>query len=146
MRLKLLFLIALSACGSDDRQVTQYQGVGAVCLSPRSAGGSHIQVVLDACVSACAEVEGSCSASVSDDVVELVAAGSSTTNHGAEDSCPLHCLAVEATCLLPAVPAGTYDLRYGTRTTRVVLPVANAKTEVLQGAGSTDCAELPALP
>jgi len=130
-------LAILVACGSDERkEVTHYQDVGAVCLFPLSAGGARVQAVLNGCVTACAEVRASCTAKLLEGILELEAEGSSTRTFGGDppDECPAVCQRVEASCALPSVPDGSYELRYGERSTQVELPVASAGAEVLPAA------------
>ncbi len=128
----------------EQKDVVRYQNVGAVCLSPRSAGGTHVQAVLNGCVSGCAETEASCSAVVADGVVHLEAQGSTTRTW--DGDCPDVCLQVNATCSLPEVPAGMYELRHGSAAAPIELPVASPRTEVLPGADAGDCSSAPVLP
>lgn len=136
----------LTACDDPRTETRLYQNEGGICLSPRAEGGAHVQVLLSDCVSACAELEASCSVAVEAGVVVVVAEGTTTRDLDSQSDCPDLCLALEASCQLLAQPEGTYELRYGERTVNVQLPLAS-RIGVLP-AGQTDdvCGTVPPLP
>lgn len=124
--------------------VVEYNGEGAVCLSPRLTGGTHVQVVLDACASFCARAEATCSVEVNDSAIQLTASGRATLE-APNLECPDECLPVEARCALPTLSEGTHVLRYGARSTSIVLPIDEPRTQVLSGNESSACIVVPVL-
>jgi len=153
----LMFAVALlsASCGDEDpregdpeatdrSEVTTYRDVGAVCVSPRAAGGDHVQVVLDDCASACAEVRGSCEIVVRDGVIELEASGAATVSD-ASAPCRAECQPVVAACTLPPLSDGAHVLDYADRSTTVTLPVAEARSEVLSDPDTVGCDAAPLL-
>jgi hypothetical protein len=124
----LVFMV----CGGDDSAevtTTRYEDEGAVCLSPRAEGGSHVQVILEECESSCADVRASCSTSVVDGTI-VVQAEAIATRELNGIPCPDECKPVEARCTLPELAAGYHEVRYGQRSTGVVLPVSEPRTEI----------------
>lgn len=148
--LGLLLLAALACTEADAPLATRaYIDEGVLCLSPRGAGGTHVQVLFDTCASSCDEVRtASCEASVSDGIIR-VASEASTASTGAE-LCRADCLQVEAACSLAELPDGNYELHYGARTATISLPVAIAGSLVAFDAepapDGDPCELLPLLP
>lgn len=121
------------ACGDEPRiQTLAYEDVGAVCLSPRAAGGTHVQTVLTDCIPGCFRTKNaSCTVDVMGSVLTLTARG--TTDIDLDGPCPELCIPLVAQCLVPDVRAGSYELVYGERSTTVAVPVSDPRTEVLPG-------------
>lgn len=130
-----------SAAGS--RQIVEYNNEGAVCLSPRP-GGTHVQVVLDACASLCARTEATCSVQVTESIIQLTARGRAVLER-ADLACPDACLPVEARCELPPLSEGSHTLRYGSRSASIVLPIEEARTQILPGNETSACSVVPVL-
>jgi hypothetical protein len=125
--------LVFMACGCDDAvevATTRYEDVGGVCFSPRAEGGSHIQVILDACESSCADVRATCDASVVDGSI-VVHAEAVATRELNGIPCPDECQPVEARCTLPELTAGYHEVLYGQRSTGVVLPISEPRTEII---------------
>jgi hypothetical protein len=93
---------------------------------------------MNACESYCAEVRASCSLTIVDGTIELVAQGAATLDSSVE-TCRGACQPVIATCNVPELSAGMHGLEYGERTATVSLPVASARTEALPGMSAGDC-------
>jgi len=139
-------LAGLLACGEDARiDVHHYENVGAICLSPKSGGGSHVQAVLTDCATACARLKASCRAQVAGQTIEVEAEGATTEEIDPQQLCPLFCKPLEARCELPAIPEGTYQVLYGDRSATVEVPVPSSRTEVLPGPDLDTCRTVPEL-
>jgi hypothetical protein len=128
---------------AGSRVTVEYNDEGAVCLSPRP-DGTHVQVVLDACASFCARTEARCSVEVTDSVIQLTARGRAVLET-ADLDCPDACLPVEARCELPTLSEGSHTLRYGSRSASIVLPVEEARTQILPGNETSACNVVPVL-
>jgi hypothetical protein len=150
---RLALLLAAFGCtgvaGDAALQTRSYTDEGSVCLSPRGAGGAHVQVLINECESACASVEASCSVSLVGGVIVVESDALASVDPDVE-ICPTVCQAVITACTLPELPDGNYELRYGARTVTVTMPVPIAGTlAVLDSRQSTDeepCERLPLLP
>lgn len=127
-----LFIAAI-ACSEDEKGISvNYLNEGQICLSPREDGGTHVQGILDTCVSSCARIHATCSASARDNLIEVIgeAVVTRVPNIGpCQDECGL----VEARCSLPKLPDGVYQLESGERTRNVRFPIGNPRTEVFLG-------------
>ena len=149
--LGLLLLAALACTEGDTPLATRsYIDEGDLCLSPRGAGGAHVQVLFDTCASSCHDVAAaSCAASITEDGVIRVESEARTQSTGAE-ICDTGCRQVDAACTLPELPDGNYELRYGARTATISLPVAIAGSLVTFDAepapNDDPCELLPLLP
>jgi hypothetical protein len=155
---RLALLLTPLACADGDFPVGEgsdpmtrsYTDDGSLCMSPRGAGGSHVQVLVDDCGSSCDDVEASCNASIVDGVIVVESEARAVTRADGND-CPTICVAVETACTLPELPDGNYELRYGSRLATITMPVPIAGTLVLLDAnpstGDTEpCERLPLLP
>lgn len=144
-----LVVVAFACIEGDAPLVTRsYTDEGSLCLSPRGAGGSHVQVLIDQCASYCAEVEASCAASIVNGVI-IVESEALTSIDRENEVCPDACQPVEVSCLLPELPDGNYELRFGARVATVTMPVPIAGTLVLAARPDADgdpCQQLPLLP
>lgn len=144
----MLVAALLSAgCSDEDEDRSRsatYRDIGAVCLSPRAAGGSHVQVVLDDCESACAEVRASCEVVIRDGAIEITASAAAIVRDTSAP-CPDECQPVVAACTLPPLSEGAHALAYGERSATVMLPIAEARSEALAGDSSNECNVTPLL-
>jgi hypothetical protein len=147
---RLLLLLATACACTDDLPLDsrRYEDEGSVCLSPRGAGGSHVQVLINDCESACAELEAACSASLVDGTLLLVS--TAVASEERDHICTDECQPVEVACTLPELPDGNYELRYGGRVATVSMPVPIAGTLVLAAPDvepdGDPCESLPLLP
>jgi hypothetical protein len=128
-RKRWLLAVLIACCADVHRDVRQYRNEGTLCLSSQSSGGTHVQAVLTGCGSACARSKASCRAQVREDSIDVEAEGSAITEWSGEPpSCPQICVPILASCELPALPDGTYQLRYGDRSATVEIPVTSDRT------------------
>jgi hypothetical protein len=146
----LLMAVACTGIASDAPvQTRSYVDEGSLCLSPRGAGGAHVQVLINECESACASVEASCTASVVDGVIVVESSALASVDPDVEQ-CTAECRAVDTACTLPELPDGNYELRYGARVATVTMPVPIAGTLVLLADETSmdddPCESLPLLP
>jgi hypothetical protein len=150
---RFAWLLAVFGCtgvaGDAPLQTRSYTDEGSVCLSPRGAGGAHVQVLINECESACASVEASCSVSVVDGIIVVESDALASVDPDAE-LCRASCESVYTACTLPELPDGNYELSYGARIATVTMPVPIAGTLVLLADGasmeSEPCELLPLLP
>lgn len=114
-----LTLGLLFGCGGDT-EVFTYDDEGVVCLSSQqTALTAH--VTFDCFPSSCHTVKSSkCEAVVVGD--EIVITSSAVVESYGTD-CTSDCKAVEATCSVPAPPAGAYSIVHGNERRSALLPV-----------------------
>jgi hypothetical protein len=122
-----LLLAGFACSGDDDRRTRTLENTGDVSLSPRDGGGTNVFVLIDRCGGYCDEVEASCNASLVNGAI-LVESKAVATSEG-HDPCPGACAVVSTACVLPELPAGTYQLHHGTGSGSVTLPVST-RTQV----------------
>ncbi len=137
--LALLTCAAVATACDDDWKRTQLADQGVACLVPAEQGTApepnmdpdpivvgdevFVYVVLDPCATLqCDRVESaSCEATLDGHVIRVTSRATVATDTDAS-VCPTMCLAVQATCSVGALPAGTYTVLHAGTTRTVTLP------------------------
>ncbi|MCR9165352.1 MAG: hypothetical protein ACE37F_24100 [Nannocystaceae bacterium] len=122
LALPLLMLAALCACDVPDEVIVDE---GQVCVDPdavathETTGDLVFTVVLDECISACAQTETSCEAQLQGREIVVHSQG---TWSDSGDPCIAVCGTLEAECVLHDVPPGQYTVTHGEDTWTLALP------------------------
>ena len=143
--LPLLLLLVGCSDGRSDVDVSEYENTGVVCLSPRAAGGLHVQVVLNDCASFCATTEASCAAELNGSTLSVSARGSASLELTGRD-CPDACQPVQAACVVRNISPGSYALRYGDQQAELRFPIPRRRTEFFSSIGTSGCSVAAVLP
>ncbi len=128
--------LALLCAGCDEEFSTSaLTNEGTACLVAPAADPppgevaademAHVHVVMDGCASGCTVVdEASCTATLDGSVLRVESQARLRIRQG--DQCSFECVAVEATCPTPPLPAGTYTVQHGDATRAVTVPGTDA--------------------
>jgi hypothetical protein len=130
-------LFALVSCDGDAGRTT-FRDTGSACLGPgegwletcslREVPADvplEVSVDFDTCTSSSCDtvLSATCRASVSGSVITITAEAVVQSESGV---CTNDCGSVAASCKLPALAAGTYELRYGLSSTALTVPSTTA--------------------
>ena len=143
--------LAVCAACSDASDYTRSHTAGDACLLPQGVdprtnaevtyvAGEPIEVTMyfDTCLSSsCERVEGEprCDANLEGNVITV--SGSATViNFGGGGPCTLDCVSVAATCELPALAPGDYEVRVDGVSEELTVPSTN-DSPLCVGTGSS---------
>lgn len=138
-----MLVLVLAGCGDGSRTL---ENVGSVCVMGEQEGDSpetsyvenapvDITVVLDDCLSGCAEdIEASCSIELDGTNLRVSASGTYSVQPGGA-VCPAVCVAMTATCTSEPLAAGTYSVEYAGESTTFEVPSMGPPAQI----GDTTC-------
>jgi len=123
---KIWILVAhgsLFGCVGPDHMVSD---AGRVCVEPEvveafeEAGPLLVTVLLDECISACAnDPEATCTAELQGDTIVVHSEGQWSDP---QEGCIAVCASLQAECTLEDVPPGDYTVQHGNETWALALP------------------------
>jgi hypothetical protein len=121
------------ACGGSE---TTYTDQGTVCLAGTPGGSHSVEVDFGVCMSSSCDsvVESSCNTTLSG--TDLTITATATVEHKG-GACTADCGALTVECETQPLPAGNYNLVYGTVEGTLTIPPINPDEPSCFGEGET---------
>ncbi|HTV17712.1 MAG TPA: hypothetical protein VMG12_03550 [Polyangiaceae bacterium] len=118
--------MSLASCSGDiqdEPDIATYRDTGALCLRSDAEGHTSMSIRFGNCLSCNQVATPACSATVAGTQINVRSTLDVETRN-TPDLCPAGCTFAVATCEVPGLSSGEYDISHGADSAAVTLPLA----------------------